>query len=155
MLNEKISSKPLQIMPEDFYHDTLRQDFIEVLSKVKFDPVLTATVEETMNRADSSSVNKEYDKLTEDLQSLATALLNKNYQKSNDFIRADEEEKVIVRKLAKDVQDLLTIAKCTEEPKKQENKLSRERLNYDTSKKENNILESNESVIQKQRIPNI
>ena len=100
-------------------------------------------------------VNKEYDKLTEDLQPLATALLNKNYQKSNDFIRADEEEKVIVRKLAKDVQDLLTIAKCTEEPKKQENKLSRERLNYDTSKKENNILESNESVIQKQRIPNI
>ena len=53
MLNEKItSSNPLSIMPEDFYHDTLRKDFIEVLSKVKFDPVLTLTVEEVMNKAD-------------------------------------------------------------------------------------------------------
>ena len=49
MLNEKItSSNPLSIMPQDFYHDTLRKDFIEVLSKVKFDPVLTFTVEEVM-----------------------------------------------------------------------------------------------------------
>ncbi len=155
MLNEKIStSNPLSIMPEDFYHNTLRKDFIEVLSKIKFDPVLKLTVEEVMNRADGSSVNKEYGQLLEDLQPLVVALLSKTYQKSDNFICADEEEKAIVRKLTKDVQDMLTITKCTKEPVKEEEKLSRERLNYDVNKKENVVLES-KPVEQKRRIPNI
>lgn len=156
MLNEKVSTaNPLSIMPEDFYHNTLRKDFIEVLSKVKFDPVLILTVEEVMNKADYSSVNKKYVQLTEDLQPLSTALFSKNYQKSDDFIRADEEEKVIIRKLIKDIQDLLTIATCTKEPMEEEKKLSKERLNYDSNKKENVVLESNESITQRRRIPNI
>ena len=154
MLNEKISNNQLSIMPEDFYYNTLRKDFIEVLSKVKFDPVLILTVEETMNKADSSSVNKEYMQLTEDLNSLATALLSKSYQKSDSFIRADDEEKAIVRKLTKDVQDLIVIAKCTKEPEKEEKMLSRKRLNYDTSKKENVISEPEKSL-KRERIPNI
>ena len=155
MLNEKVTTtNPLSIMPEDFYRDILRKDFIEVLSKVKFDPVLILTIEEVMNKADSSSVNQKYTQLEEDLQPLVVALLSKNYQKSNDFIRADEEEKVIVRKLTKDVQDLLTITKCTKEPTKEEEKLSRERLNYDVDKKENVVLES-KPVEQRRRIPNI
>ena len=156
MLNEKItSSNPLSIMPEDFYHDTLRKDFIEVLSKVKFDPVLTLTVEEVMNKADGSSVNKQYEQLIEDLNPLAVALLSKNYQKSDEFIRADDEEKVIVRKLTKDVQDLITIAKCTKEPEKNTKTPVRERLNYDKEKKENVILDSEDSLQQRERIPNI
>ena len=156
MLNEKItSSNPLSIMPEDFYHDTLRKDFIEVLSKVKFDPVLTLTVEEVMNKADGSSVNKQYEQLIEDLNPLAVALLSKNYQKSDEFIRADDEEKVIVRKLTKDVQDLITIAKCTKEPEKNTETPVRERLNYDKEKKENVILDSKDSLQQRERIPNI
>lgn len=156
MLNEKItSSNPLSIMPEDFYHDTLRKDFIEVLSKVKFDPVLTLTVEEVMNKADGSSVNKQYEQLIEDLNPLAVALLSKNYQKSDEFIRADDEEKAIVRKLTKDVQDLITIAKCTKEPEKNIETLIRERLNYDKDKKENVILDSEDSSQQRERIPNI
>lgn len=156
MLNEKItSSNPLSIMPEDFYHDTLRKDFIEVLSKVKFDPVLTLTVEEVMNKADGSSVNKQYEQLIEDLNPLAVALLSKNYQKSDEFIRADDEEKVIVRKLTKDVQDLITIAKCTKEPEKNIETPVRERLNYDKEKKENVILDSEDSLQQRERIPNI
>ena len=156
MLNEKItSSNPLSIMPEDFYHDTLRKDFIEVLSKVKFDPVLTLTVEEVMNKADGSSVNKQYEQLIEDLNPLAVALLSKNYQKSDEFIRADDEEKVIVRKLTKDVQDLITIAKCTKEPEKNRETPVRARLNYDKEKKENVILDSEDSLQQRERIPNI
>ena len=156
MLNEKItSSNPLSIMPEDFYHDTLRKDFIEVLSKVKFDPVLTLTVEEVINKADGSSVNKQYEQLIEDLNPLVIALLSKNYQKSDEFIRADDEEKVIVRKLTKDVQDLITIAKCTKEPEKTTETLVRERLNYDKDKKENVILDSEDSSQQRERIPNI
>lgn len=156
MLNEKIlSSNPLSIMPEDFYHDTLRKDFIEVLAKVKFDPVLTLTVEEVMNKADSSSVNKKYEQLKEDLNPLVVALLSKNYQKSDDFIRADDEEKVIVRKLTKDVQDLITIAKCTKEPENNTEIPVRERLNYDENKKENVILDSEKSLQQRERIPNI
>lgn len=154
MLNEKINSNPLNIMPEDFYFDTLRKDFIEVLSKIKFDKVLLATVEETMNKADGASVNKKYNSLAENLQPLATALLSKTYQKSDDFIRADEEEKIIVRKLTKNIQDLLTIIKCTKEPEMKEKKLSRERLNYDSTKKENFTLES-EEVVKKERIPNV
>ena len=154
MLNERINSNPLNIMPEDFYFDTLRKDFIEVLSKVKFDKVLLTTVEETMNKADGASVNKKYNSLAENLQPLATALLGKTYQKSDDFIRADEEEKIIVRKLTKNIQDLLTIIKCTKEPEMKEEKLSRERLNYDSIKKENFTLES-EEVIKKERIPNV
>lgn len=152
MLNER---NPLTIMPEDFYHNTLRPELYEVLSKVKFDPVLTLTIEETINKADSSSVNKEYKQLTEDLKPLATAILSKNYQRSDNFIRADEEEKAIVRKVAKDVQDLLTIAKCTEEPQREDKKLSKERLNYDESKKENVIHESHDDSIRRERIPNI
>ena len=156
MLNEKItSSNPLSIMPEDFYHDTLRKDFIEVLSKVKFDPVLTLTVEEVMNKADGSSVNKQYQQLIEDLNPLVIALLSKNYQKSDEFIRADDEEKVIVRKLTKDVQDLITIAKCTKKPEKNTEISVRERLNYDKDKKENVILDSEDSLQQRERIPNI
>lgn len=156
MLNEKItSSNPLSIMPEDFYHDTLRKDFIEVLSKVKFDPVLTLTVEEVINKADGSSVNKQYEQLIEDLNPLVIALLSKNYQKSDEFIRADDEEKVIVRKLTKDVQDLITITKCTKEPEKNTETLVRERLNYDKDKKENVILDSEDSLQQRERIPNI
>lgn len=155
MLNEKMSNNPLDIMPEEFYNDTLRKDFIEVLSIVKFDPVLILTVEEVMNKADSSSVNQEYTQLQEDLKPLAVALLSKNYQKSDEFIRADDEEKSIVRKLAKDVQDLLTIAKCTKEPEKDENVLSRKRLNYDTEKKENIDYESEDSLLERNRIPNI
>lgn len=150
MLNEN----PLTIMPEDFYHNTLRKDFIEVLSKVKFDPILVTTVEEVMNKADGSSVNKEYEQLSMDLQPLCVALLGKTYQKSDEFIRADEEEKAIVRKLTKDIQDLLTIAKCTEEPEKEKEKSNRKRLGYDETKKENAITES-ETVIQRKRIPNI
>lgn len=156
MLDGRIEiENPLVIMPEKFYEDTLRKDFIEVLSKIKFDSVLVATVEETMNKADSSSFKKQYEQLALDLTPLATALLSNNYQKSDRFIRADEEEKVIVRRLTKNIQDLLTITKCTKEPKSEEKISSRERLNYDTSKKENVIQESNEPVQQRQRIPNI
>ena len=155
MLNERISGiSSLEIMPEDFYFDTLRKDFIEVLSKVKFDPILVKTVEEVMNRADITSANKKYSSLSENLQPLLIALLSKNYQKSMDFIRADEEEKDIVRNLTKNVQDLLTIIKCTKEPENKEKSLSRERLNYDSTKKENVILESNDIQL-KERIPNI
>ena len=144
----------LNIMPEKFYSDTLRKDFIKTLSVVKFDPILIKTVEEVMNRADGSSVNKEYDQLSEDLKPLATALLSKGYQKSNDFIRADKEEKDVILKLTKDVQDLLMIIECTESPEKEEKKLSKERLNYDKNRKEN-IVKTTESVVQRQRIPNI
>lgn len=154
MLNEKLSN-PLNIMPEEFYHNTLRKDFIEVLAKIKFDPVLVATVEEVMNKADGSSANKKYTQLTEDLNPLAVALFSKNYQKSDEFIRADDEEKALVRKLITDIQDLLTIATCTEEPKEEKKKSIRERLNYDSSKKENVIKDSNENVTQRKRIPNI
>lgn len=156
MLSEKITAmNPLNIMPEDFYFDTLRKDFIEVLSKVKFDKILLSTVEEVMNKADGASVNRRYNSLEEYLQPLAIALLSSStYQKSDDFIRADEEEKAIVRKLAKDVQDLLTIIKCTKEPEKTEEKFNRERLNYDSVKKENITLEPNE-VNKKERIPNV
>ena len=154
MLNEKVSSNPLQIMPEDFYYDTLRVDLMNVLAKVEFDVVLKLTVEEVINKADGASVNKNYEQLAEDLQPLATALLSKNYQRSDEFIRADEEEKTIVRKLTKDVQDLLTIIKCTKEPEKEEKKLSRQRLNYDETKKENIVINS-DSVLQRERIPNI
>lgn len=154
MLNERVSSNPLQIMPEDFYYDTLRVDLMNVLAKVEFDVVLKLTVEEVINKADGASVNKNYEQLAEDLQPLATALLSKNYQRSDEFIRADEEEKTIVRKLTKDVQDLLTIIKCTKEPEKEEKKLSRQRLNYDETKKENIVINS-DSVLQRERIPNI
>lgn len=154
MLNERVSSNPLQIMPEDFYYDTLRVDLMNVLAKVEFDVVLKLTVEEVINKADGASVNKNYEQLAEDLQPLATALLSKNYQRSDEFIRADEEEKTIVRKLTKDVQDLLTIIKCTKEPEKEEKKLSRQRLNYDETKKENIVVDS-DSVLQRERIPNI
>ena len=154
MLNEKISNNPLQIMPEDFYYDTLRVDLMNVLAKVSFDTVLKLTVEEVINKADGSSVNRNYNQLAEDLQPLATALLSKNYQRSDEFIRADEEEKAIVRKLTKDVQDLLTIVKCTKAPEKEEEKPSRQRLGYDETKKENIVMDS-ESVMQRERIPNI
>lgn len=155
MLNEKLSNDLFNIMPEDFYHNTLRKDFIDTLSKVKFDPILVLTVEEVMNKADSSSVNKEYEQLTEDLQPLAIALLSDTYQKSDSFIRADEEEKIIVRRLIKNIQELLTITKCTKSPKKKENRLNRPRLNYDIEKKQNIISDSKDVITQKQRIPNI
>lgn len=158
MLNEKVSStnnNPLNIMPEDFYANTLRNDFNEVLSKIKFDPILVSTVEETMNKADGYSVNQMYDLLADCLEPLAIALLSKNYQKTNEFIRADEEEKTIVRKLAKDIQDILMIIKCTKQPEKQEKQLSRQRLNYDENKKQNVIVDSDEQNVQRQRIPNM
>lgn len=157
MLNEKItsSSNPLNIMPEDFYANTLRNDFIQVLSNIEFDPVLVSTVEEVMNKADGYSVTQMYELLEESLQPLAIALLSKNYQKTNEFIRADEEEKAIVRKLIVDIQDLLMIIKCTKEPEKEDKQLSRERLNYDKDKKENVIVESDGQTTQRQRIPNI
>ena len=158
MLNEKVieSSNPLNIMPESFYHDTLRKDFIDVLKIVKFDPVLVRTVEETMNKADSSSVNKEYKKLLEDLTPLSTALFGRTYQKSDEFIRADEEEKVIVRKLTKNIQDLIMIIKCTDEPEKKEKTFNhQERIGYDKDKKQNIIEEKNEVIFNKKRIPNM
>ena len=92
--------------------------------------------------------------LEKDLTPLATALLSKTYQKSDSFIRADDEEKVIVRRLTKNIQDLLTITKCTKEPEKEPEKPFRERLNYDKNKKENIISEVKEGNI-RQRIPNI
>lgn len=155
MLNEKINVSPLNVMPESFYHDTLRKDFIDVLKHITFDPILIRTVQETMNKADSSSVNKEYKKLLEDLKPLSTALFSRTYQKSDDFIRADEEEKVIIRKLTKNVQDLIMIIKCTEEPIKKTKDKPKQRIGYDETKKENIIQENSENVFKRQRIPNI
>lgn len=142
MLSNKVNSglsDALNIMPEKFYTDTLRPDLNEVLAKVKFDPILVKTVEETINKADGNSFKKEYALLKDDLTPLASVILSNNYQHSDGFIRADEPEKQIVRKLAKDMQDMLTIIACTEIPKKEEKPFSRQRIGYDETKKENLI----------------
>lgn len=156
MLNGQLNNNPLNIMPETFYHDTLRKDFIDVLKHVTFDPILVRTVQETMNKADCSSVNKDYKKLLLDLEPLSIALFSKTYQKSDEFIRADDEEKVIVRKLIKNIDDLIMITKCTEAPSKTMKKFKHnERIGYDEVKKENITQEDNKKVFNKQRIPNI
>lgn len=158
MLNNRLTSglnNALNIMPEKFYTDTLRPDLNDVLANVKFDPILIRTVEETINKADESSVKKEYELLKEDLTPLATAILSNTYQRSDEFIRADEAEKQIVRKLAKDIQSILTIIACTESPVKEEKKISRQRLGYDSGRKENLINNSSEETVQKRRLPNI
>lgn len=154
MLNEKISN-PLNIMPEDFYNDKLRPVLYDILANVTFDPILLRTVEETINKADGSSINKDYDKLEEDLMPLSTAILGKNYMKTDDFIRADENEKSLVKKLATDIQDLLTIIKCTEKAPKKDNTLKTKRYGYDDSRKENIVTEDNSNFsAQRKRLPN-
>lgn len=158
MLNSRINESindALNIMPEKYYADTLRPDLENVLANVKFDPILIRTVEETLNKADTNSVKKEYELLQEDLAPLATAILRDSYMRSDDFIRADESEKQIVRKLAKDVQSLLTIIACTKAPEKKEKKFSKKRVGYDETRKENLVSSSVEETVQKRRIPNI
>lgn len=145
---------PLEIMPEDYYYDTVRGQMVEILSKVSFDPILVDTVERTMNKADSSSTNKQYRQLEQDLYQLSIALLSKNYTRTNDFVRASEEEKKIIVKFTKDLQELLTIITCTKEPVKEEVKFKRERLNYDEKQKENIIYSKGQEEEIKGRLPN-
>lgn len=153
MLTERISNQ-LNIMPEKFYFDTLRPSLHKVLEVIKFDPILVSTSEEVMNKADGYAVRKEYSNLKTVLVPLSNVILGKNYFKTDAFVRADEEEKALVRKLSKDMQDILTILTCTEEPAKKEGKASRERLGYDSTRKENVVKDSYKEPKQKPRIPN-
>lgn len=152
--NESLNDA-LNIMPEKFYTDTLRPDLQNVLANITFDPVLVKTVEETLNKADANSIKKEYELLKEDLTPLATAILRDSYVRSDDFIRADESEKQIVRKLAKDIQSILTIITCTKSSEKEEKKFSKQRVGYDETRKENLVDNSHKDNIQRRRIPNI
>ena len=153
MLTERISNQ-LNIMPEDFYFDTLRPTLQKVLAVIKFDPILIDTAEEVMNKADGYAVGTKYNSLKTVLTPLSNVVLGKNYYKTDSYIRADEEEKTLVRKLTKDIQDMLTILTCTEEPAEKEGKAPRQRLNYDSTRKENVVQEDYAEVKQKPRIPN-
>lgn len=153
MLTEKISNQ-LNIMPENFYFDTLRPELQKVLEIIKFDPILVDTAEEVINKADGYAVRKEYNGLKTVLVPLSNVILGKSYSKTDKFIRAEEEEKALVRKLSKDIQDMLTILTCTEEPAKEEEKTPRQRLNYDSTRKENIVQEDYAEIKQKPRIPN-
>lgn len=153
MLTERITNQ-LNIMPEKFYFDTLRPTLYKVLEVIKFDPILVDTAEELMNKADGYAVHKEYNNLKTVLTPLSNVILGKNYFKTDKYIRADEEEKTLVRKLSKDVQDILTILTCTEEPAKEKEKSPRQRIGYDSTRKENVIQESHAEVKQRPRVPN-
>ena len=159
MMNNDIRNSfqnPLEIMPEDYYYNTLRPQMLEVLSTVSFDPILVDTVERTMNKADGSSANKQYRQLEEDLYQLSVVLLSsRSYTRSDDFIRASEEEKKLIVKFSKDLQEILTIIACTKDPVKEAVKYTRERLSYDENQKENVIYSTGQEDESKRRLPNI
>ena len=148
---------PLDIMPEDFYFDKVRPEMVEILSTIKFDPILLQTVEEVMNKADGSATKKDYATLQENFNPLSIVLLgNKStYTKTDSFIRAEEEEKQLVKQFAKNIQELLTIITCTPKEKKEEKYEVRERLGYDEKAKENVIVENYDEDNQRMRLPNL
>ena len=153
MLTERITNQ-LNIMPENFYLDTLRPTLQKVLETIHFDPILVDTAEEVMNKADGYAVGKKYNNLKTVLTPLSNVVMGKNYYKTDSYIRADEDEKVLVRKLSKDLQDMLTILTCTEEPAEKETKTPRQRVGYDSSRKENVVQETYTETKQRPRIPN-
>lgn len=145
MLKEKVTEtvnglNPLEIMPEDFYFDTLRPHLKEMYAKVKFDYVLWKAIEKTINEADGFAANKKYDFLSESFDVLSSVLLNpkSQYMKTARFLHASEEDQASVKKLAEYLSDIIMIIKYskTEETSEVQKK---ERLGYDTAKKQNII----------------
>lgn len=146
----------LEIMPDKFYFDTLRPHMKEMWANVKFDPILTDTIEKTLNEADGHAGNKRYQDLAVAFNVLTGVLVDpkSTYQRSDSFIRATESDKESVRVLTKHIQDLLAIIKCTKVEPKTEVIEKRERLGYDVSRKEN-ILYDTSSAEAKERIPSL
>lgn len=145
MIRERIVNNAknlLDIMPDKFYFETLRPYMKDMWATVKFDPILTETLEKTMNQADGAAANNNYPILADSFDVLSGVLLDSKstYQRSDSFIRANETDKEAVRELAKHIQDILTIIKCTPIEQKEKATAKKERLGYDLDKRENVLL---------------
>lgn len=153
-----MNNNPLEIMPEQFYLDTLRPHMIIMLGQVKYDDVLTLTLEETINKADGFAGNKQYKDLASSFDVLTGVLLDprSQYFKNLKFIRADDKDKEMVRKLAKHIQDILTIIQYSKAEAKIDLSKPRKRLNYSDTAKENVMPNVPEQPVEtKPRIPNM
>jgi len=133
----------LDIMPDEYYFKTVRPTMYDIFATVKFDPILTDTMENLMNKGDSFAGNKQYDLLLEEFESVAKTLVSpaSGYQKQDFFLKAPEAEKELVRKLGEQISDLITNIKCTKSVVVKEEKevFSKQRLGYDPVKKENDL----------------
>ena len=135
------NSNPLEIMPEDYYFDKVKPLLDEIYGKIKFDPVLVSTVEEVMNKANTYAVHKNYEELSESMYPLSMVLLNSKsqYLKTKIYSTASTEEKDLVEKLAKELQQLLTICKFSKSENTIKEDIIRPRLGYDKDTQQNII----------------
>lgn len=144
MLKERITSSVnsnLEIMPEQFYFDKLRPHMITLLKEVKFDIILTSTVENTMNRADGFASTEDYKNLAESFDVLAGVLLSpkSTYKKSDAYIRASQVERDIVDELSTYIQDILTIIRFSKKEDKPKETVVKQRIGYNPETKQNII----------------
>ena len=127
------NNNPLEITPEVYYFDKIKPLLDEMLGRIKFDPVLITTIEEVINKANTHAVHKDYDALVNSVSPLTMVLLNSKsqYLKTRIYTTASTEEKALVEKLAKELQQLLTICQFSKSDKAPKENKVRPRLGYD------------------------
>ena len=133
------NNNPLEIMPEQYYFDKVKPLLDTMYGKIKFDPVLVSTIEEVINKANAHAVHKDYNALVESMNPLSMVLLNSKsqYLKTKIYSTASTEEKNLVEKLAKELQQLLTICQFSKTEQTIKKDKVRPRLGYDEQTKQN------------------
>lgn len=145
----------LEIMPEDYYFDTLKPLMDDMYMNCRYDGELTRTLEKLTNDANQYAVTKDYEKLGESFDVILKVITDKGYQKSNLYVRASQEEKNMVQEFNKSVQELLMIIKCTKSEPIIDKLETRQRIGYNSLTGANEILKSETPKQERSRIPNL
>ena len=130
----------MEITPEQYYSEELRPLLKKALSVIKYDDVFLKTVELALNKADSQSVNLDYDSLKETFSPISYILNNSKsqYMKEKRYLAATEEEKAVVNDISDKISQMFIILKCTPKPEKETGGMpEKQRLRYDETRKEN------------------
>lgn len=155
---QRKAKEHLQVNASDFYFDKVRPFIQEMLLKCKTDGELIRTLEKVINASDSFCIQKDYMNLIDSFTTLEVAITDKNYF-NGVMKKAPEAEKEMVRELIEKISDLRMIIKC-ETPVEPEEKITKERLNYNSPVGENeDFVAHNMKTLNepnpKNRIPNV
>jgi hypothetical protein len=144
----------LEVMPEDYYSETLKPMLEDIQLTCKFDPELNRTIEKTINIANQQAARKNYPELQAAFDVLAITLTDKHYLKSNLYIKAEQQEKTALKDLVQTIQELVMIIKCTKPEAVSSDETGRQRIGYNSEKKENDTLSKNTTGKLRERVPN-
>lgn len=127
----------LEIMPEQYYLDTLKPCMDKIYMKCKYDEELLRSIEKATNAANQHAIRKEYAELQEDFLVLYKVLTNAGYINGKVWSKASQSEKDMVQEFVKLMEDFFLILKVTSPEPKQETAQKRERIGYDPNTHQN------------------